>query len=506
MKSYNRCTKKSAWVVMLLAFGIVTGCGGGDWNSSPTPGAGPGSGPGTDPGTDTPVVARVTNTSPSSDADDVATTSSVNVTYSAEMDAATINDTSFTLEGPNNAAVAGEVSYSASNMTATFVPASDLEFDTTYNATVTTETLDAAGQALASEHHWSFTTIADEIDPVFITYTEFSPAESGTGVCTNKNPSATFSEPLEASSVVSPATSFTLIETLNTFEVEGEVSLDQSGTVATFTPIEALNPELEYTATITTDVEDTNGNSLAEDFSWSFTTSAAVCQETIDLGATEPYGILSNTGITLGGGPDSTTGLRVDGDVGIAPAGACIGCDTTTVSGVMEIGNVPAQNAMNALEAAYDEATNRATNVCTLVDSGALTTNPSAACGGNADGVYAPGLYWSGSSIAIPAGGTITLDGGNDMDAVFIFQSESTINTIGGDTHIILQNGAQAKNVFWVAQSSATIGGTNSNFAGTILALIGITVNTGTEMEGRALARGAEVVVQDQALITVPSE
>lgn len=498
MKSFDHYTTKSAWVAMLLTLGLATGCGGGNWNSSPTDGAGP--------GTDTPVVPTVTSTTPSPDANGVAITSSVNVTYSAEMDAATISDTTFTLEGPDNATVAGEVSYSTANMTATFVPASDLAFDTTYSATVTTATLSAAGQALASDHQWSFTTIAAEVEPVFITYTEFSPAENGMGVCTNKEPSATFSEPLEPSSIVSPATSFTLIETLNTFEVEGEVSLDANGTTATFTPTEALNPELEYTATITTGVEDLNGNSLAEDFSWSFTTDNSFCQQTIDLGATEPYGVLSNTGITLGGGPDSTTGLRVDGDVGIFPAGECVGCDTTTVSGVREIGTVPAQNAMTALESAYNDATNRATSVCTLIDSGVLTTNPSAACGGNADGVYGPGLYWSGSSIAIPAGGTITLDAGNDMDAVFIFQSESTIDTIGGNTHIILQNGAQAKNVFWVAQSSATIGGTNSDFAGTILALIGITVNTGTEMEGRALARGAAVVVQDQAIITVPAE
>lgn len=498
MKSFDHYTKKSIWVAALLSLSFVAGCGGGNWNSSPATGS--------EPGTDTPLVPTVTNTSPGSDAVDVATTTAVNVTYSTEMDAATINDTSFLLEGPNNVAVAGTVSYSTANMTATFAPASELELNTTYNATVTTATLNATGQALASDHQWSFTTIADEADPVFITYTEFSPAEGGTGVCTNKNPSATFSEPLEPSSVLSPATNFTLVETLNTFEVEGEVSLDANGTTATFTPTEALNPELEYTATVTAGVEDLNGNSLAEDFSWSFTTDDSFCQQTINLGATEPYGVLSNTGITLGGGPDSTTGFRVDGDVGVFPAGACIGCDTTTVSGVIEIGTVVAEDAMTSLEAAYNEATNRATNVCTLIDSGVLTTNPSAACGGNADGVYAPGLYWSGSSIAIPAGGTITLDAGNDMNAVFIFQSESTIDTIGGDTHIILQNGAQAKNIFWVAQSSATIGGTNSDFVGTILALIGITVNTGTEMEGRALARGAEVVVQDQALITVPTE
>lgn len=494
MKSFDCYTKKSTWGAALLTLSLIAGCGGGEWDTT------------TEPETDTPDAPTVTSTSPGNETADVSATTAVNVTFSAAMDESTLTDSSFTLTGPDSASVAGEVTYSAANMTATFVPTDDLEFETTYSAIVTTGAVNATGQALASDHQWSFTTVADDTASGTITTTETNPVEAGTAVCTNKSPSATFTEPLEPSSIVSPATTFTLVETENTFIVDGEVTLDASGTTATFTPAAALNPELEYTATITTEVEDVNGNSLGEDLVWSFTTSDSFCQQAITLGATEPYGVLSNTGVTLGGGPDSTTGLRVDGNVGIFPAGACIGCDTTTVSGVIEIGTVTAQEAITALEAAYNEATNRTTNVCTLIDSGVLTTNPSAACGGSADGVYAPGLYWSGSSIAIPAGGTITLDGGNDNDAVFIFQSESTIDTIGGDTHMILQNGAQAKNVFWVAQSSATIGGTNSDFAGTILALIGITVNTGTALDGRALARGAEVVVQDEALITVPVE
>ena len=166
---------------------------------------------------------------------------------------------------------------------------------------------------------------------------------------------------------------------------------------------------------------------------------------------------------------------------------------------------MPASDALVALAAAYNDAIGRATSVCTLIDSGILTTNPSLPCGGAANGTFTPGLYWSGTSIAIPAGGTITLDAQNDPTAVFIFQSESTINSIGGNTHVILANLAQAKNVFWVAKSSATIGGTTSDFKGTVFALVAVTVNTGTAMAGRALARGAEVTVQDGALITVPA-
>lgn len=498
MKNSKHSTKHCAWLMALLALTLLAGCGGGKWDSSES---------NTQPGTETPAVATVTGLTPESEATDVAITTAVTATFSTPMDEASINDTTFTLTGPENTAVAGSVSYSMANMTATLVPTDDLAPSTTYTAVVTTDAQTEAGDALASERRWRFTTATNDATPAFVEITGVNPINNGTGVCTDRSARATFSEQLEPSTITSPAATFTLTETLSATVVDGDVSLDANGTTAIFTPTAPLQPDMEYTATITTDVADVNGDSLENDATWTFNTNDSVCQQaTIALGGTAPYGVLSNTGVTLGGGPDSTTGLRIDGDVGIFPAGACSGCDTTTVSGLIEIGTTAAEDAMTALESAYNEATNRATNLCTLIDSGVLTTNPSATCGGGADGVFAPGLYWSGTSIAIPAGGTITLDGGNDSNAVFIFQSESTINTIGGDTHMLLINGAQAKNVFWVAQSSATIGGDNSDFSGTVLALVGITVNTGTDMVGRALAKGAEVVVQDQALITVPTE
>ncbi len=454
--------------------------------------------------TEAPVAPSVTRSRPAPGATGVAVTSAVSVTFKTAMAETSINDESVTLTGPDNTVVEGAVSYSAANRTATFTPTNDLAVNTLYTAAVTTDALTEAGVALASEHSWAFTTAVDAMLPVFITVTETNPVQASSNVCTNKSVSATFSEQMEATTLIAPALSFTLAEAMN--DIDGEVSLDASGKTATFTPTEPLNSNVEYMATITTSAKDDKGNALETDVVWTFTTGDSFCQQTITLAGIEPYGVLSNTGMTLGGGPDSTTGLRVDGNVGIFPAGACSGCDSTTVSGLITIGTDPAQDAMVALEAAYNEAVNRATSVCTLIDSGVLATNPSAACGGGADGIFPPGLYWSGTSIAIPAGGTITLDGGNDNNAVFIFQSASTIDTIGGNTHMILINGAQAKNVFWVAGSSATIGGVDSDFSGTVLALIGITVNTGTEMTGRALARGAAVVVQDGALITVPTE
>lgn len=107
-----------------------------------------------------------------------------------------------------------------------------------------------------------------------------------------------------------------------------------------------------------------------------------------------------------------------------------------------------------------------------------------------------PGVYTSTSSLALS--GDLTLDAKGDPSAVFIFQIASTLTT-GSGSQIILANGAKACNVFWQVGSSATLG-TNSIFKGQILALTSITVTTGVNLEGRALARNGAVTLDSDVL------
>lgn len=451
-----------------------------------------------------PVIPTVESTIPADEATAVAINTAVTVVFSQAMNPTTLNASNITLVGEDTVEVQGSFVYASADNTLIFTPDMDLAANTLYTATVTTEATNTLGETLAENMVWAFETGATA-DLTAPEVSLVSPNSAASGVCANKVIAATFTKAMNSTTLVSPAVSFTVMTTDAEMDVAGDVTLNTNKTVATFTPDLALTDATDYTATISIDAEDLAGNALAMNEVWTFTAGTTVCQEPIVLDETSTYGVLSNSGVTLGGGPNSVTGFRVIGDVGIHPAGECVGCDTTTVDGAIAIGNVPAQDAMTELTAIYNEAVGRTTGVCTLNNSGSLVTNPSAACGGGADGIFTPGLYWSASSIAIPAGGTITLDAQNDANAVFIFQSESTIDTIGGDTHIILANQAQAKNVFWVAKSSASIGGTTSDFAGTVMAQVAITVNEGTEMEGRAFARTAAVTVQDNAVITVPA-
>jgi hypothetical protein len=77
---------------------------------------------------------------------DIAITSPVKVVFSRAMNAATITTTTFKVAGV--AGVTGAVSYNAATKTATFTPAANLSYDTTYTVTLTSGITDIDGTTL----------------------------------------------------------------------------------------------------------------------------------------------------------------------------------------------------------------------------------------------------------------------------------------------------------------------------------------------------------------------
>ncbi|HEY5910659.1 MAG TPA: Ig-like domain-containing protein, partial [Verrucomicrobiae bacterium] len=195
----------------------------------------------------------------------VALNTKLAVAFSEAMDPLTINTATFTLN-QGTTPVVGTVTYAG--VTATFNPLSDLAPSTTYTATITTGARDLAGNALASQFVWSFTTgAAPDTTPPTVTLT--FPANAATGVPINQNISATFSEAMD------PLTTTTVTFTLNQGATPLVGVVTYAGVTATFNPLNALAPSTTYTATITTGTRDLAGNALASQFVWSFTTGAA---------------------------------------------------------------------------------------------------------------------------------------------------------------------------------------------------------------------------------------
>jgi Ice-binding-like/Bacterial Ig-like domain len=81
-------------------------------------------------------------------------------TFSEAMNPATINTTTFTLTSPGTppVTVTGVVTYDVSSYAATFTPTGPLAVNTVYTATITTGAQDLAGDSLASDYVWTFTT------------------------------------------------------------------------------------------------------------------------------------------------------------------------------------------------------------------------------------------------------------------------------------------------------------------------------------------------------------
>ena len=136
-------------------------------------------------------------------------------------------------------------------------------------------------------------------------------------------------------------------------------------------------------------------------------------------------------------------------------------------------------------------------------------TDPGANLGGL---TLAPGIYATASGAFLITGSDLTLNGGGNPNAVWIFQAASTltVGAAGAPRSISLVGGAQAKNVFWRVGSSATINAAGGGIMkGTIISSASTTFSTPgnaaiTTLDGRALALNASVTMVN-TVINVPA-
>jgi hypothetical protein len=194
----------------------------------------------------------------------------------------------------------------------------------------------------------------------------------------------------------------------------------------------------------------------------------------IGLGTADSFAVLAYAGIT------NTGTTVITGD---------IGTETSTIdTGISVTG---AQNPAGTLDAKHD--------MDTAYDNAAGQT-PAQSVGTELGGTeLTPGVY---SSPTFGLTGALTLNAGGDADAVFVLQAGSTLIT-ASNSSVVLTGGAQACNVYWQVGSSATLA-TNSDFAGNVLALASVTLNTGAKVTGRVFARNASVTL-DNNVITRPA-
>ena len=200
---------------------------------------------------------------------------------------------------------------------------------------------------------------------------------------------------------------------------------------------------------------------------------ADAAEAPVGLGTAGSYSVLGGQTVT------NTGPSKLSGDLGVSPGTAITGFPPGTVGGAKHAGDAQAAKAQSDLTIAYNDAAGRALTASVAGDLVGKTLTA--------------GVYKSTGPLALS--GTVTLNGQGNPNAVFIFQIASTLITASA-SHVNVVNGAQACHVFWQVGSSATLG-TTSSFKGTIMALTSIAVQTGAEVQGRALARNGAVTLDN---------
>ena len=335
-----------------------------------------------------------------------------------------------------------------------------------------------------------------------------SPDDGATDVAVNTTITAAFSEEID-STTLNESTFYVNFE--DTLSVPG--TIDYSANTVTYTPDADLEANTEYTVTLTSAIQDLDGNNLEENYQWVFTTGASasdtnfVVQEPIELGTAMPYAILSRNAIT---DSDTVNFSEIIGDVGISPgastdiSGFELKPDSTgefstapNVDGRIYASDYEGATADNLLtteeeliaayEDSYDESRGAANTLSGDLNAITLT----------------PGLY-DAESIELSDDGVLVLDAEENEEAVFIIRSAAGINA-GNNSEVMLSGGANPDNVYWVTDGDVNLG-ENSISTGNFITGGSVNMQAGSELNGRLLLQGenGDQINMNQSTIRVP--
>ncbi len=190
------------------------------------------------------------------------------IEFSEGINPATLTSSTFYLQDAQNQAVAGTVSYDAPTNQAVPDPHSPLRFATLYTAKVTAGVLSPGGSTPEGlPLTWSFTTEANTYPPRI---TRFSPGTGEDNVSLNAALiTVRFDKPMNPASF--SAASF-VVTAKNGSGVAGQITYDPINYSALFRPAVNLTANTPYTVTLTSAIQDAQGNALEGPFSWAFKT------------------------------------------------------------------------------------------------------------------------------------------------------------------------------------------------------------------------------------------
>jgi hypothetical protein len=202
----------------------------------------------------------------------------------------------------------------------------------------------------------------------------------------------------------------------------------------------------------------------------------------VDLGTAKPFVALGGQAVTNSGQPST-----LYGDLGVSP-GTNLSMGSSVINGVTHNNDSVAAQAQLDLTGAYNTAAGETP-----------FTDLSNQDLGNV-GILPAGNYRYTSDAQLT--GTLTLDGGGDPNAQFVFQIGSQLTTASA-SRVQLINGASACNVYWQMGTSAVLGST-TDFNGNLMALASVSLDDAATVTGRVLARNGSVTLIHNTLDARP--
>jgi hypothetical protein len=184
-----------------------------------------------------------------------------------------------------------------------------------------------------------------------------------------------------------------------------------------------------------------------------------------NLGTAGSFALFTGTGAFTSA--DAAT--SVTGNVG-TNVGAFIGFPPGTLNGQKHVADAVSATAATDVCAAYNDLRTRTAGTIRGPSLGGLTLTP-------------------GTTTVLSAAtinGTLTLDGQNNPNSIFIIQIDGALS-LAASSQVVLINGASSCNVFFQVNGLVDIG-TNSVFRGNILTNGAINLLSGATLLGRGLA------------------